>query len=245
MSGGWPPPPPPPPSGWGQQQPPYPPPPYPPPYPSYPPPAPQQTEPLSTWSLVLGILSFFVCWVVGGIAAIITGGRAKKAIDASGGSKTGRGAAVAGQVLGWINIVVGAGLGVLIAVIAVYASNHQSYTSLHQGDCFNRSAGILSGLVSKVPCDQPHQQEVVGRFDAPDGSWPGASGIETIASPQCSAFAEQYIGSPVQGVELIWIYPGKRSWDNGNRTVVCSVRNADGTKRRGSLHGGVSPTTTG
>jgi hypothetical protein len=230
--GQWPPPPPPP--GWGQ---------YPPQYP--PPVAPQRTEPLSTWSLILGILSFFVCWVIGGIAAIITGSRAKKAIDASGGAKTGRSAAVAGQVLGWSNIGLSVVVGILAAVIAVFASHHQSYTSLHQGDCFNRSGGIFSALVSKVSCDKPHQDEVVGRFDAPDSSWPGASGIQAIAQPQCSTLVEQYVTPPPQGVVVGWIYPGHRSWDSGTRTVVCTVRNADGSKRRGSLRGGVGPTTTG
>jgi hypothetical protein len=196
-------------------------------------------------SLVLGIASFFVCYVIGGIAAIITGSRAKKAIDASGGTKGGRSSAVAGQVLGWINVAVGVGLGILIAVIAVFASHHQSYASLEPGDCFNRNAGILSMWVAKVSCNGPHQQEVVGTFEAPDGSWPGASGIQALAQPQCSTFAQQYVGAPTAGVQLLWIYPGHRSWNNGTRTVVCSVRNADGTKRRGSLRGGLGSTTTG
>jgi hypothetical protein len=194
---------------------------------------------------VLGILSFFVCWVIGAIAAIIAGSRAKKAIDVSGGAKTGRSAAVAGQVLGWVNIGLSVGLGILIAVIAVFASHHQTYTSLHQGDCFNRNGGVFSTLVSKVSCDKPHEQEVVGRFEAPDSSWPGASGVQAIAEPQCSTFAQQYVGAPVSGVELVWIYPDRQNWDDGTRTIVCTVRNADASKRRGSLRSGLGPTTTG
>jgi hypothetical protein len=65
-------------------------------------------------SLVLGILWLY--WI-GSILALIFGYVAKRQIDESAGRQTGRGMAIAGIVLGWI----GVGIGALIAVIVVFA----------------------------------------------------------------------------------------------------------------------------
>ncbi|MBE3096783.1 MAG: DUF4190 domain-containing protein [Planctomycetes bacterium] len=73
------------------------------------PPAPQppQTDPLATWSLVLGIVNFLCCIpFVPAILAIVLGGRSKEKIRASGGTLTGEGLAQAGVILGWIGIAV-------------------------------------------------------------------------------------------------------------------------------------------
>lgn len=64
-----------------------------------------QTSTLAIVSLVAGIVSFILLPLLGGIAAIITGGMAKKEIRDGGGRLTGQGMATAGQVLGWINVV--------------------------------------------------------------------------------------------------------------------------------------------
>lgn len=75
-------------------------------------------------ALVLGIVGFFVCPLVG-IASIIVGGQARSEIRASGGVQTGEGMATAGVVLGWIQIgltAVAIIIFVLIAVIGAIAS---------------------------------------------------------------------------------------------------------------------------
>ena len=90
-----------------------PPPPHPPTgYVVYGPPQPTSTNGMAIASMVLGILWLY--WI-GSILALIFGYIAKRQIDESAGTQTGRGMAVAGIVLGWI----GVGVGVLIAVIAV------------------------------------------------------------------------------------------------------------------------------
>lgn len=53
------------------------------------------------WALVLGTIPCF--W---GIPAIVLGGRSKRQIRYSGGRLTGEGLATAGQILGWIWVVV-------------------------------------------------------------------------------------------------------------------------------------------
>ncbi|MET1002625.1 MAG: DUF4190 domain-containing protein [Acidimicrobiia bacterium] len=84
----------------------------------YPPPKP--TSSLAVVSLVFGIVQFFVCPIIGGIVAIVTGhvarGRAKRSQGAEGGT----GMALAGVILGYagiaLTIIVGIGAVVLFAV---------------------------------------------------------------------------------------------------------------------------------
>ncbi len=83
-----------------------------------------QSSSLAVISLIAGIASFFILPLLGAIAAVITGGMAKKEIRASHGRMTGEGMATAGQILGWINIalaVAGICLGVLIMVGGIAA----------------------------------------------------------------------------------------------------------------------------
>jgi len=58
-----------------------------------PPPAYAQTSTLAVISLLAGIASYFIVPLLGAIAAVITGGMAKKEIRQSGGSITGLGMA--------------------------------------------------------------------------------------------------------------------------------------------------------
>lgn len=67
-------------------------------------------------ALVLGICSFLICPVILSIPAVILGYQARGEIDRSGGRQTGRGLAVAGIVLGWLNLALS-----VIAIIAVVA----------------------------------------------------------------------------------------------------------------------------
>jgi Domain of unknown function (DUF4190)/Septum formation len=247
QGGGWAAPPAPAPGGWGPA-----PAGYPPPYPGGygPPPGGRPTETLGVWSLVLGIASFVVCPVVAAIAAIITGSRGKKAIRNSGGVKSGRGLATAGQVLGWANIVVSIGAAALIAVGVSFFSHHKSYTSLQVGDCFDKGSGStgLSSLVTTVSCGKPHQQEAVGVFDfQPAGSqaWPGPAGFLAEATDKCGSMALTYLGHTDSSLRLVYVYPNRQAWDRGIRRVVCAVRNRDGTERTGSVHDTLGPSTNG
>jgi len=71
-------------------------------------------------SLVLAIVSFFVCGLILSIPAVFLGRSAQREIDASGGRIGGRGMATAGYVVGLINVVIS--VIVIIVVIIVFAS---------------------------------------------------------------------------------------------------------------------------
>jgi hypothetical protein len=77
--------------------------------PAYGPATRTRTSGLAIASLVTGL--FFWCWVIPGIVSIVLGHLALESIEDSGGTKTGRGMAIAGIVLGWVGIGI---LGVLV-----------------------------------------------------------------------------------------------------------------------------------
>lgn len=78
----------------------------------------QTTSSLAVISLISGIASYFILPVLGAIAAVITGGMAKKEILNSGGAIGGMGMAKWGVILGWINIALGL-IGLCISVLAI------------------------------------------------------------------------------------------------------------------------------
>jgi hypothetical protein len=202
------------------------------------PPGPQKTEALAIWSLVLGIGSFVICPVVAAIPAIVTGVMGKKAVDRSGGIKTGRGMAMAGEILGIVNLVGSVIVIVAIAAFVVGATKHTQYTNLQAGDCFNRvsSSSIFSGSVDRINCAQPHDAQTTGSFEATDpGHYPGPSGFRTEAEPQCSSLAQQFVTGSKTGLHILWYYPDQNTWNAGTREVLCSVAKDDGTKLTGSL----------
>ena len=83
------------------------PPPVPPPAPPMPPAAAasRPTSSLAVISLVAGIVSWLLLPFVAGLAAIICGHMARGEIRRSNGTMEGDGLAIAGLVLGWINVV--------------------------------------------------------------------------------------------------------------------------------------------
>lgn len=78
----------------------------------------QTTSSLAVISLISGIASYFILPVLGAIAAVITGGMAKKEILNSAGALGGLGMAKWGVILGWINIALGL-IGICVSILAI------------------------------------------------------------------------------------------------------------------------------
>ncbi|MDQ3662813.1 MAG: DUF4190 domain-containing protein [Actinomycetota bacterium] len=90
--------------------------------PPYGPPA--ETNGFAVASLVCGILGVVFPFIplVPSILAVVFAGRGKRQIEASGGLQTGRGLAVAGQVLGWVGVaLVLVAIAGLVALAAVFS----------------------------------------------------------------------------------------------------------------------------
>jgi hypothetical protein len=64
----------------------------------------RQTEPLAIASLACGIASFLVIPVLGGLMAVILGHLARGSIRRSSGTREGSGVALAGLLLGYLNV---------------------------------------------------------------------------------------------------------------------------------------------
>jgi hypothetical protein len=82
---------------------------------------PAPTSTLSLTSLMMGIISWILLPVVGGLIAIITGHLAKKEIRQSEGLLGGDGLATAGLVLGYANLFLGVcGCLIVLLIPAVF-----------------------------------------------------------------------------------------------------------------------------
>jgi Septum formation/Domain of unknown function (DUF4190) len=205
-----------------------------------PPPQGPRTESLSTVSLVFGLVSYVFLPVIFGVVAIVTGIKAKAAIDGSGGTKTGRTRATAGEVLGIVNVIVYSGLILLVGALVLKVRDTTDYTNLQPGACYQSVGGrVFRTTVEPISCAKAHDAEVTGGFDATDpGHYPGPAGFRLQALPECSRLAAQYLGTaPPEGLQLSWLVPNQALWDRGTHTVECGLENVGGTKHAGSVRG--------
>jgi hypothetical protein len=92
--------------------------------PAYPPP--RRTNGYAVAALVLGIVGPLI---VGHILALVFGYRAKREIDASGGTQDGRGMAIAGIVLGWVGLTFS--IIAVVAVIVFASQGHHFHGGFH------------------------------------------------------------------------------------------------------------------
>src|SRR5690348_11744157 len=74
-----------------------------------------RTEPLAIISLVLAILSWTVCLLIGAIPAIICGHMARSKIRRSNGARTGMNFALAGLIIAYLEIPMGVMGGIMLA----------------------------------------------------------------------------------------------------------------------------------
>ena len=203
---------------------------WPPPPPGYQPPPEQRTNGFAIASLVFGIISGILLAVIFGIIALVQ--IPKK-------NQKGKGMAVAGLVLAGLWTVLW--VAVIIAVVVTSADRDSSGEitgagevsafSLQVGDCLNgieESESITS--LPAVPCDQPHEAEVFGMFDLPEGDYPTEDELVAQADAGCAnrmaMYAPEAMSDPTIG--FFYIYPLEQAWP-ADREVVCLAISSDGT----------------
>ena len=108
------------------------------------------------------------------------------------------------------------------------------------GDCLN-DATVQDEEVDHlplVPCDQPHDTEVVASVLLDDGDFPGDDAVTAAAEDKCLAAFEQYVGISYDDSALEYSYysPTEGSWTSGDREILCTVYDPNG-KITGSLKG--------
>lgn len=107
-------------------------------------------------------------------------------------------------------------------------ARQRSVYSLDVGDCYNPN-GKAEGTaitVEVVPCDEPHEGQVVGEFTLDKGGkYPGEDGVSAVADERCPVEAQKYAPDTwalPKGVSLFHYTPTAESWATGDRAVSCT-----------------------
>ncbi|MFE7326165.1 septum formation family protein [Streptomyces sp. NPDC057565] len=116
------------------------------------------------------------------------------------------------------------------------AVRQRSVFSLAAGDCYNPNNGAAKSeefSVEVVPCEEPHQGQVVGDFKI-DGqsAYPGEDKTAQIADERCPATAQKFTPDAwalPKGVDVYYYSPTKESWAAGDRAVSCTYTKGSGT----------------
>jgi len=118
------------------------------------------------------------------------------------------------------------------------------FDGLEAGVCFDDAfddAGDFDFSIPApvVPCEGPHQNEVVGRVPLGEAAHPGEDTVQ-IVDDACFVLYEEFLGRPI-GSTLMFpfsVAPGEADWAAGVRDGLCSVYSGDstpGTAASGSL----------
>src|SRR6266508_1981820 len=111
-----------------------------------------------------------------------------------------------------------------------------SIGALGVGKCFDDTAKHDGEVLTRT-CGVPHDAEVIGREDLPKRPYPGERAVSDSAQQACDAVFTSYIGiSPYKSRFITsFSYPGKDSWDSGDREVICVVYDSGGAPFTGSV----------
>ncbi len=127
---------------------------------------------------------------------------------------------------------------------AGYAVAPALLAALHRGDCLNWTPYPAGAPVPMVPvvavrvsCDRPHIDEVTRLVNLAPlfGRWPGASAVTQVADARCAGALRDFAGAIDATPHYIvgTIYPSEPSWQDGARSVACTVRTDDLRARTG------------
>ncbi len=94
------------------------------------------------------------------------------------------------------------------------------------GECLEYRPGPTAGpeTTTVTGCDEPHNAEVLAVHDlsADHPAWPGIREIAESANSRCRADVDRTIDDPSR-YDYAWIYPLRRTWEQGDRAVLCFV----------------------
>ena len=118
-----------------------------------------------------------------------------------------------------------------------------SVFELEVGDCFDDTESTDQiQSVPVVPCDQPHDNEIIALVDHPGGAadpFPGVEAIETFGDEECQGEAfSSYVGVEYEFSRyfITTLTPTEGSWAQGDREILCIV-NVPGEEIVGSVAG--------
>lgn len=145
-------------------------------------------------------------------------------------------------------LIIGLGIGAAVVVLLLIVAAATAFNSvsggtaladLKRGDCFNTSKALVADKAVRVPCSEPHTDEVAGVLTFPGGSstdYPGQNGILEFGKQDCVQQVTEFYGNkePTETTQVFVFGPNEAAWRSGDRAVVCSLREETAVKRTGS-----------
>jgi hypothetical protein len=96
------------------------------------------------------------------------------------------------------------------------------------GDCLDDAliaadTGSEVETLPTVPCDQPHDSEVIASLELTGTAYPGVEAIAAEADAGCIAALEQRVGASYLDTryDVSYYAPTELSWADGDREVLC------------------------
>lgn len=118
-----------------------------------------------------------------------------------------------------------------LLLVAACGPGEDSVFTLGEGDCFD-DPEVTEDIreVPRVPCDQPHDNEVFATFELEQGNYPGGADVEQQALEGCTdRFPEEVVGRYGDTELVIGVLtPTVDGWEAGDREVVCVLSSPDG-----------------
>jgi hypothetical protein len=117
---------------------------------------------------------------------------------------------------------------IMVAGIGWYTRPSQD---LESGDCYRRAN---ANELRSVPCDQPHDGEILLVLDHPADDaepFPGNYTLGTWANVRCDPAFKSYVGRPESaddGLTYRVGVPSRATWTEGDRRIVCAVVSESG-----------------
>ena len=132
---------------------------------------------------------------------------------------------------------------VALASVANKVSGGTALADLRRGECFNTSKALVAEKATRVACTEPHIDEVAGVLTFPGGdnaAYPGQSGILEFGKRDCLQQVNEFFGDKqrLNTTQVFVFGPNEAAWKNGERAVVCTLREESAMKRTSSYLGG-------
>lgn len=140
-----------------------------------------------------------------------------------------------GAVVGWINTAGRSESG------EITKAGELSPSDLRVGDCFDLEEPTASEVekTAAKPCTETHAYEVFFAGKMPDGDYPTEDAFQAFVEANCATAFASYVGQSYElsKLEVLWFFPSDDGWDDGDRSLQCSLYDPANSQLTSSLKG--------